>query len=226
MTELVKTKYKSNALPHIQPIGATFFVTFRLFDTLPKSYLNKFKEDRNLKIAFLKREKPIGYQNKIANEQKKYFKIYDEALDKMHNNIRFLEHPNIAKETIKQLHKYDGKWYDLIAYCIMPNHVHFLIDTRLQLEKFNFDDEVIIKNYTPLYKIIQRIKGASARHSNLLLDREGISFWQRDYFDYFIRNNQEFQRIMAYILENPVKANLVKNWEDFPHSYVKMVGEN
>ena len=98
-----------------------------------------------------------------------------------------------------------------------------MIDTRLQLEKFDFDEKMILKNYTPLYTIMQRIKGASARYSNVLLDRQGFPFWQRDYFDYFIRNNKEFQRIITYILENPVKAKLVKNWEDFPYTFLSGV---
>lgn len=219
----IKTQYKSNSLPHIQPIGATFFVTFRLHGSLPKSYIQKIKMEKEELISSLKMERPIHFRERIAQVEKRYFKLFDDALDKIHNGIQYLSKDEIAQETVKQLQKYNGEWYDLIAYCIMPNHVHFLIDTRLQLEKFDFDEKMILKNYTPLYTIMQRIKGASARYSNVLLDKQGFPFWQRDYFDYFIRNNKEFQRIITYILENPVKAKLVKNWDDFPYTFLSGV---
>ena len=121
----IKTQYKSNSLPHIQPIGATFFVTFRLHGSLPKSYIQKIKMEKEELISSLKMERPIHFRERIAQVEKRYFKLFDDALDKIHNGIQYLSKDEIAQETVKQLQKYNGEWYDLIAYCIMPNHVHF-----------------------------------------------------------------------------------------------------
>ena len=217
----LKTNYKSNFLPHIQPIGACFFVTFRLHDSLPRNYLDQFRDEKNETIHYLNRHKPENYKELIAVEEKKFFKIFDESLDKVLNGVDYLKREDVAKTVVEQLKKYDGECYELLAYCIMPNHVHILIDTRLQLSKLEFEDEITIENYTPLYKIMQRIKGASARFSNLSLRRTNHTFWQRDYFDYFIRNEKELQRVISYILENPVKAKLVKVWDEWPFSFVK-----
>ena len=66
----IKTGYHSSFLPHILPIGATFFNTFRLYGSLPNNILTPFKEERDAKIKELKREKPIGFINQIKIAQK------------------------------------------------------------------------------------------------------------------------------------------------------------
>lgn len=217
----IKTDYHSNFLPHILPIGATFFITFRLYGSLPNNILAPFKEERDAKIRELKREKPIGFINQIKIAQKKYFQQFDKILDKIKDGPTFLKQPAIAHEIIKQMEKYDGQHYDLLAYCVMSNHVHLVIDTRIQLSTSPAEYDNSLDSYLQVDKIIQRIKGASARYSNLILDRTGQPFWQRDYFDYFPRNQKELWRIINYVLNNPVKAGLVKHWQDYPFTYLK-----
>lgn len=115
----------------------------------------------------------------------------------------------------------DRQYYDLHAYCIMPNHVHILIDTKQQLEQINNDFIADIpEGYVQLDKIMQLIKGSIARYANLALGRTG-KFWQRDSYDHYIRNEKEWQNILAYILNNPVKAGLVKDWENWPYTFYK-----
>ncbi len=217
----IKTHYLANALPHILPIGATFFVTFRLHDSLPKNMLDTFKERRDKRISELKQKQPEGFADLIRIEQKKYFKLFDEALEKVNHGPTWLKQPAIATEIIKQIEKYDGKWYDLLAYCVMSNHVHIIIDTRTQLATSPVEYEISLANYIQVDKIMKRIKGASARYSNLTLNRTGQPFWQRDYFDYFPRNQKELGRIINYVLNNPVKAGIVENWQDYPFTYLK-----
>ena len=52
-----------------------------------------------------------------------------------------------------------------------------------------------------------------------MLKREG-AFWQSESYDHVVRNDVELKRIIAYVLNNPVKAGLVENWQDWPYSYV------
>lgn len=70
----------------------------------------------------------------------------------------------------------------------MSNHVHLVIDTRTQLGDSPAEDEVYLANYVQVDKIMKCIKGASARYSNLVLNKTGQLFWQSDYFDYYPRN--------------------------------------
>jgi putative transposase len=81
--------------------------------------------------------------------------------------------------------------YDLIAYVIMPNYVHILIQPK-----------------TVLPKITKWIEGVSARQANSILGRTGMSFWQES-FDRWVRSAAELEKIVHYIETNPVRANLV-----------------
>jgi REP element-mobilizing transposase RayT len=91
--------------------------------------------------------------------------------------------------------------YELHAYVVMPNHVHILI--------------------TPLISVVQLIaslKGVSARDANRLLRRVGCPFWQPEYYDHWVRDEKQANRIAGYIEANPVKAGLVIRAEDYEWS--------
>ena len=45
------------------------------------------------------------------------------------------------------------------------------------------------------------------------------SFWQAESYDHVVRNG-ELERIISYVLENPVKAGLVEDWEQWPYTYL------
>jgi REP element-mobilizing transposase RayT len=88
-----------------------------------------------------------------------------------------------------------GKHYRLLAWCVMPNHVHVV--ARL------FPGQ-------ELAKVVKAWKNFSAKAANQVLGRNG-QFWQREYYDRLIRNGDELDRAIRYVVENPVKAGL-KNW--------------
>jgi putative transposase len=64
-------------------------------------------------------------------------------------------------------------------------------------------------------KLLQALKGATARFANLALGRTGQPFWQAESYDHWARDQDEFDRILAYIENNPVKAGLVIRPEHF-----------
>ena len=59
------------------------------------------------------------------------------------------------------------------------------------------------------------MKGATARQANLVLSRTGERFWQAESYDHWVRDEGEWDRIAAYIENNPVKAGLVERAEDY-----------
>jgi REP element-mobilizing transposase RayT len=92
----------------------------------------------------------------------------------------------------------------------MPNHVHTLF-TPLQVAN---------GDYHSIGEILRRVKGRSAREANIILNRGG-EFWQHESYDHAVRDEAEFGRILAYIVDNPVKAGLA-NWAgDWPWTYVR-----
>jgi REP element-mobilizing transposase RayT len=104
----------------------------------------------------------------------------------------WLAQPEIAKRAEQALRFFDGQRYQLRAWVIMPNHIHVLVDIR----------------GTPLATLMQSWKRFIAREANKLLGREG-TFWQREYWDTYMRDTAQAVKAIRYIEANPVKANLV-----------------
>ena len=73
-------------------------------------------------------------------------------------------------------------------------------------------------NYKQLDVIMKNIKGPSAWYANKYLNKHG-QFWERESFDIYIRNEKMLNNVITYILENPVKAGIVENWEDYSGNY-------
>jgi REP element-mobilizing transposase RayT len=125
----------------------------------------------------------------------------DRLLDAAATGPRWLLQPVIADAVVSILL---GGRFELGAWVVMLNHVHIVLRPCLDLPK-----------------TISGIKACSARDANRLLGRVGRPFWARDYFDRWIRNGDEEQRITRYIEYNPVKAGLCLVPEDWPWSSAK-----
>jgi len=114
---LIMIYYKRN-LPHIHPEYAKFFITFRLVNSLPE------------RIYYLLYDELKRFEEKSEDDKKRYFRKFDDFLDKCIDSPKYLINPDVSKVITDKLHSDDKIKYDLIAYCIMPNHVHLLIDTK------------------------------------------------------------------------------------------------
>ena len=200
--KLAFREYYKRRLPHIQIAGTTYFITFRLANSLPVEALDKLAEEKH-KI------------NKLPESQKEsahrmWFAKYDDYLDQaLHGNL-YLKNEQIADMVAESILFRDGKVYDLIAYCIMPNHVHLVYTPRLKEKDIYFG----------LTEILHSLKRHTAREANKILQRSG-TFWQDESYDHFIRDNAELERIVKYVLYNPVKAGLVKEQTNWKWSYSK-----
>ena len=90
---------------------------------------------------------------------------------------------------------------ELHAFVVMPSHVHLMIAPKI-----------------PLARVMNWIKGVSARQANRLLDRTGEPFWQDESFDHWVRHWSQFEKIRDYIHGNPVRAGLVGEEAEWPYS--------
>lgn len=72
-----------------------------------------------------------------------------------------------------------------------------------------------------LHKVLQHLKKNSAIKCNKFLCRVGQSFWEEESYDHIVRSDGEFDRIIHYILYNPLKAGFVKEWQQWPHTFCK-----
>ncbi len=219
----MKTWYRRK-LPHLQPSEGTFFVTYRLFGSIPKAIIERLKGEHLLanqtiwdsifkKKLLLEGREITDYGEKDRlfhltkyNEEKRYFQQFDRFLDKSLNEPHWLKRPEFAALCANTLHFYANKSYDLWAFCIMSNHVHVLFTLQ--------------PGAPALCDVIGRIKSYSGKEGNAILGIHGI-FWEEESYDHLVRPG-EFDRILNYILQNPVKAGLTKEWQQYTWSYCNL----
>jgi putative transposase len=147
---MIKTEYARN-LPHIQPSGATFFVTFCLKGTLPAAIVHELIAERDLAIKALNAKNEAGLAEEIYKEQRRYFARIDRILDASQHGPGWLKIPDIAAIVGNRILEADGESYGLLAYCIMPNHVHLVVDTAVQLDRLALSEAITANNYRQLY---------------------------------------------------------------------------
>lgn len=205
--------YYHRHLPHWQPNGAEYFITFRLVGTLPKNTITKLKNLRRRLSGKIKDERSDKLSDLQIKKHRKIFKKYEQLLDGAETGPVWLSKPAIASIIEESLHYRDQKKYHLYAYCIMPNHVHLVFKLLVLIKKQT--EENIKKIDYPVTKILQSLKWYTALKSNEKLKRQG-TFWQSESYDHVIRNSDELERIIRYTLHNPVKAGLVEHWKDWP----------
>lgn len=169
-------------LPHFDAPGLIQFITFRLDDAMPAAR-------RSVWEAMLQ----------IEEERERLIRI-EAYLDKGYGACS-LRNPDIAAMVGNALLYFDATRYRLLAWVIMPNHVHALVEIW----------------QIPLSDIVGSWKSFTSKEANRILARSGI-FWQEDYFDRYIRDEAHFRKALHYIEWNPVKAHLVRSPEQWTYS--------
>ncbi len=235
-----KSSYRRN-LPHIQTPGATLFVTFQLAGAIPQQVLTQWRTEKlqfdreksrllrsqNASAPASTQHKYFAEKNKRLEWNRQWFQKFEKTLDSAKSGPIWLKDDRIAKQVAEGLHYRDGKVYCLDAYCIMSNHVH-VVFTPLVMQSSNTDVVHSAENtaqmkdlpYNLLSSIMNSLKGYTAYKANRLLGRSG-AFWQQESYDHVIRDANELQRIIAYVLNNPVKAGVVDRREKWQWSYCR-----
>jgi type I restriction enzyme R subunit len=193
--------YRRN-LPHWRQDGCTYFVTFRLADSIPDGVRRRWEDEKK---QWLERQ-GIAYDGeggrwrealrrlppgeKFRFEQhfnRRVQSCLDRGLGECH-----LREPACLAALRDELVRDDGRRHHLGDFVIMPNHVHLLI-TPVGGEKL----ELILKT----------IKGASAVACNRLRHRTG-TLWQADSYDHIVRSPEQWCAYREYIARNPLLAHL------------------
>ncbi|MEX0792890.1 MAG: transposase, partial [Pirellulaceae bacterium] len=184
--------YSRGYLPHFDQPELIQSITFRLADSLPQKILARIRAEL--------REIPAVRRKQEQRKKMEYW--LDQGL-----GCCALGHPEVAEKVQESLLHFDGQRYRLLAWCVMPNHVHVLVECLAKL---------------PI--IIQGWKSFTA-HRVLPKNGElqlGIpdpnQFWMREYWDRYTRDENHLAAVINYIHENPVKAGLCEKASDWPWS--------
>ena len=166
-------------LPHFDAPGVIQMITYRLHDAMPA-------------------ERRHEWEDLLAIEDEREKRTQLEAyLDKGFGECH-LRDPRIASLVQENLLHFDAERYCVIAWVVMPNHVHVIVEIW----------------QTPMEEILQSWKSFTSKAANKLLKRNG-TFWQAEYFDRYIRDEEHLRKAIHYIEWNPVKAHLVKMPEEW-----------
>ena len=187
--------HTANMLPHWQQPGATYFITFRLGDSIPATLRRQWEREREQWL--LHHPKPWSSETEAEYHQR-FSRQIDQWLDAGYGDC-LLREPETRQILVNSLRHFDGDRHSHHAWVIMPNHVHCL--TTLHPAAL-------------LEKVLKSWKGFSARSINQHLSRSGM-LWQEDYFDRLIRDTDHFANCVRYIRRNPAKAGLKAG--DFTH---------
>lgn len=199
--------YRRN-LPHLQPRGAVIFVTFRLSGTLPRALVERHRLEQKW-LSHLADTNPTYHELVAQQFERRWFAKFEAVLDGATIGPTWLRDNRLAAVLEESLHFRHDSVYRLDAFSIMPNHVHLL------MKPLPINDE---SNYHSLSSIMQSLKGYTAFKCNRILGRNS-EFWEHESFDHYIRDSEEYQRTVAYIINNPVKAGFVTNWREWKWSY-------
>lgn len=167
--------YSRSYLPHFDAPGVWQFITYRLADSIPVECRHEWETAM-----------------KLENDREKFRRmerLLDRGLGACH-----LRDTRVAQVVQDNLWFHDDKSYRLLAWVIMPNHLHVLAEMR-----------------KPLGIVLQKWKSYTGSEANKILGRVGEPFWQADYFDRYIRDQEHYRRVVRYIENNPVKASLVRD---------------
>ena len=194
-------------LPHVKAEGGTYFVTFRLADTLPKDVLQRYHFERE---DVVKRAKAMG-RKPTRDEEERLAALQSERveayLDAGHGKC-WLKHPHIAGMVAGALKHFDGERYSLHAWVVMPNHVHVVVTPRA-----GHTLSAILHSWKSFTAhAVQKV----AQPSRLQIPK-GEAFWQRESYDHRLRDEADFARVCEYTIQNPVNAGLCEKAEEWPY---------
>ncbi|MDB6006694.1 MAG: hypothetical protein JWR15_3681 [Prosthecobacter sp.] len=175
-------------LPHWEQEGCTYFVTWRLADSVDVDTLQKRQHERN--SFFMLYPKPWDeaiektYHDRFTRRMERW-------LDAGHGAC-VLREKRCRDIVAGCLQHFAGVRYELAAWVIMPNHIHVLI---CPLPGW------------PLVRILHTWKSFTANKINELLGHQG-ALWMDESFDHIVRDKTALNRFSKYLRNNPVKAAL------------------
>jgi REP element-mobilizing transposase RayT len=181
-------------LPHWEMEGATYSVTFRLGDSLPRAIRDEIDFERK---DIVKTAQQLGRD--LTDQEKsrlaELHRRFDEALDAGYG-FCYLAQTKVAEAVYNALLHFNGERYNMVAACVMPNHAHAVFSPAQGYE---------------LENILHSWKSFTSNEANKILGRKG-QFWEHEYFDRLVRDADELQRTVQYVIENPAKAGL-QDWK-------------
>jgi REP element-mobilizing transposase RayT len=200
-------------LPHVKVDSAAYFVTFRLADSIPASAIEQMRADidndivrqherrrlRSTRDCDEKADDAVAF-DETRTRHRAQFAVLDRWLDAGHGHC-WLRRPEVADMVAAALRHFENDRYLLHAWCVMPNHVHAVVQPLM--------------NWA-LSQILHSWKSFTSKAAARLIGSDAPrTFWMPESYDHWCRDAGEVDRCRRYTLHNPVKARFCQE----PSSY-------
>jgi putative transposase len=190
------TAFWVERLPHWEVEGGRYFITIHLAGAIPAPGRRRLAELAAQLRAIETKDAPkwLVLQRAIFREMEKW-------LDRAPTSAKLL-HPEVASMVLEAIEHREqrGDWH-LFEYVVMPTHLHLFGEIGKQGLKDTLED---FKRWT-------------GHQASRILAAPDERFWQREWFDHWSRSDEEDEKTVTYMQQNPVKAKLVKKHLDWPY---------
>jgi leucyl-tRNA synthetase/REP element-mobilizing transposase RayT len=180
-------KHRRN-LPHWQQDGRSYFITYRLADSLPQEKVAELQHERDAWLA-------THPEPRTADLQAEYHQLFSKKIENWldaGSGSCALRAPELARIVADNFFHFDGDRYSLEGFIVMPNHVHVLVHLEEGQE---------------LGKVLHSWKSFTSKKIQDQLGTAG-QFWQDEYFDTLVRDPDHLGDLRQYIWDNPRRAGL------------------
>ena len=186
-------------LPHWEVTEGRYFVTMHLAGAIPPEGQDRI---RSLSQEFGQLPQ-LDVEGRLTLTRRIYLEM--EAWLDSAEHATHLQHPGIARSVMEAIAFRHGKTWNMLECVIMPSHLHLFFEL--------FEEG--------LKCALEQFKRWTGHQAALRLGTDGERFWQDEWFDHWSRSDEEDDKIIAYIRQNPVKAGLVKHYHDWPYGWWK-----
>jgi REP element-mobilizing transposase RayT len=185
------TGFWTGRLPHWEVEDGRYFITIHVAGAIPNAGRARLRA-----LAEQIRNLGAAHPSEGLELQRSIFREMEHWLDRAEWNpvLSQSEVAGMIVESIRHRQKI-GDW-NLFEYVVMPTHLHLFGEIGSRGLKATIED-------------FKRWTGHAAAK---ILSRSEERFWQREWFDHWSRSDEEDDKIIQYIRENPVKAGLVANY--------------
>jgi len=120
----------------------------------------------------------------------------------LHNRRPVFAAVRAAAATVEVLRdRARGTGVPVYGYCVMPDHVHLLLGPSVDCDIVTFVGQFKNLAQRALWKL-----GVQGK------------LWQAGFYDHFLRSDEQVERVVEYVLDNPVRAGLVAERGEYPFS--------
>jgi len=184
--------------PHLDERHLLQSITYRLADSLPQEKLRLLEDEL----------RTLPKNHRDATKRRRIEQWLDAGM-----GCAVLDHPEVARYVHDSFLYFHGERYHLHAWCVMPNHIHVMIEPLVDLALIvqgwkSFTSRWVLRNRSAL---------------GLQIPKSG-KLWMREYWDRYIRDESHYRKAVEYIHQNPVSAGLCAAPEAWPWSSAKSVG--